>query len=160
MTGESLGPRALACETGVSTDTLRHYERKGLLGRIPRTTGGYRRYPPACVARVQLIQRALAIGFTLGELASVLGHRDRGGAPCRGVRTLVAERLGELETRLTALSALREDLRRLLAEWDERLAQTPPGRQARLLDMLAARPTLDGVAAAARSGPRPRTGRC
>jgi len=137
-----LGPRALAAATGVSTDTLRHYERLHLLGVVSRTAAGYRRYPPESVARVQLVQRALLIGFSLKELASVLGHRDRGGAPCGRVRALVGERLDRLDERLVELTALRDEMRRLLAEWDVRLAATPPHRQARLLDMLGGRPEL------------------
>ena len=143
MTGTWLGPRALAAATGVSTDTLRHYERLRLLGPVSRTAAGYRRYPPECVARVRLVQRALLIGFSLRELAGVLGHRDRGGAPCGRVRSLVGERLDRLDERLVELTALRDEMRRLLAEWDARLAATPANRQARLLDMLAGRPALN-----------------
>jgi DNA-binding transcriptional MerR regulator len=146
MSTDWLGPRALAAATGVSTDTLRHYERLRLLGLVSRTASGYRRYPPACVARVQLVQRALLIGFSLKELASVLGHRDRGGAPCGRVRALVGERLDRLDQRLAELTALRDEMRRLLAEWDVRLAATPPDSQARLLDMLGGRPELAGGA--------------
>src|SRR5512132_974237 len=88
-----LSPSELARLTGVSTDTLRHYERKRVLGMPARSDGGYRRYPPEAVAHVRLVRRALAIGFTLNDLAAVLSERDRGRAPCRSVRTLVAERL-------------------------------------------------------------------
>jgi DNA-binding transcriptional MerR regulator len=97
--GKILSPSELARLTGVSTDTARHYERKGVLGLPTRSDSGYRRYPPEAMARVRLVRRALTIGFTLDELASVLSERDRGGAPCRKVRTLVTERLAELETR-------------------------------------------------------------
>ncbi len=93
-----LNPSELARLTGVSTDTLRHYERKGLLGIPARTQGGYRLYPPEAVGRVGLVRRALAIGFTLHDLAAALSERARGGTPCRSVRALVAERLAELET--------------------------------------------------------------
>lgn len=56
-----LSPSELAQRTGVSTDTLRHYERKGVLGIPARSQSGYRRYPPDAVAHVRLVQRALAI---------------------------------------------------------------------------------------------------
>jgi DNA-binding transcriptional MerR regulator len=79
----------------------------------------------------------LAIGFTLSDLAAVLSERNRGGTPCHAVRTLVAERLAELETRLRDLTELRDELRILLREWDRRLARIPVGAQARLLDILA-----------------------
>jgi hypothetical protein len=85
-----IGPRALAEATSVSTDTLRHYERLGLLPGTERTRAGYRRYPPAMVERVRLIQRALAVGFSLKDLGSALGQRDHGAPPCRRVRALWA----------------------------------------------------------------------
>jgi DNA-binding transcriptional MerR regulator len=138
-----IGPRALADATGVSTDTLRHYERLGLLGDVARTRGGYRRYAPANVERVRLIQRALVVGFSLKELASALGQRDRGSPPCRRVRNLMSERLIGLEARLEELVALRDEMRTILGDWDARLAATPEGTRARLLDMLAGRPVLE-----------------
>ncbi len=142
-----LSPSELARLTGVSTDTLRHYERKRVLGLPTRSESGYRRYPPEAVARVRLVRRALTIGFTLDELAGVLTERDRGGAPCRKVRALVAERLSELNTRLSDLTELRDDLRILLRDWDRRLARIPAGAQARLLDVLADRPVVDRAVA-------------
>ena len=137
--GAPLGPRDAARATGVSTDTLRHYERLGLLPGIERTAAGYRRYSAATVARVHVIQRALGIGFSLRDLKRVLIVRDAGGAPCRAVRELVGQRLGELNRRLEELHLLRDDLTALIADWDRTLAQTPPGRRAHLLDALASR---------------------
>jgi DNA-binding transcriptional MerR regulator len=133
---------SLAQRTGVSPDTLRHYERKGVLPSPPRSANGYRRYPESAIARVQLVQRALAVGFTLDELARVLREREAGGAPCRQVHALVASRLDALEQQLKALKTLRNELRDLLADWDGRLRQVPPGRQARLLDGLMAKPRI------------------
>jgi DNA-binding transcriptional MerR regulator len=126
---------------------LRHYERKGVLGFPARSHGGYRLYPPEAVGRVRLVRRALAIGFTLHDLAAALSERQRGGAPCRNVRALVAERLAELETRLRDLAELRDELRGLLREWDLRLAKIPKGAQARLLDVLTDRPAVDRAVA-------------
>jgi DNA-binding transcriptional MerR regulator len=140
MTGSWLGPRAVAEMCGVSTDTLRHYERLGLLPRAARSAAGYRRFPPDTVERVRLIQRALTIGFSLRELAGVLERRERGQPPCRRVRALVGERLSALEARLTELTQLREEMRALLREWDARLARTPGGQRARLLDVLHVQP--------------------
>jgi DNA-binding transcriptional MerR regulator len=135
-----LGPRALSDAAGVSRDTLRHYERLGLLQKPDRTPAGYRRYPPGALERVRLIQRALMVGFSLRELASVLGQRERGSPPCHRVRALVGDRLAALETRLEELLKLRDEMRVILREWDDRLARTPSGQGARLLDMLAERP--------------------
>ena len=80
----------LARLAGVSPDTLRHYERKGLLPKARRAPNGYREYPPEACARVRLVRRAVAIGFTLDELALVVKVRDQGGAPCGEVRALAA----------------------------------------------------------------------
>jgi DNA-binding transcriptional MerR regulator len=93
------------------------------------------------------VRRALAIGFTLHDLAAALSERQRGGVPCRSVRALVAERLAELETRLRDLAELRDELRVLLRDWDLRLAKIPKGAQARLLDVLADRPAVDRAVA-------------
>lgn len=133
---------ALARRAGVSPDTLRHYERKGVLPVPLRSSNGYRRYPESAIERVLLVQRALAVGFSLAELAVVLREREAGGAPCRKVQALVKSRLADLEERLSALTTLRDELRDLLADWDERLQRLPPGRQARLLDGLLATPEI------------------
>jgi DNA-binding transcriptional MerR regulator len=122
---------------------LRHYERRGLLPNPVRTSAGYRRYTQATVKRVELIQRALVIGFSLEELEEVLAERDRGGAPCRKVFSLVKERLASLEQRLSELTALRGELVALVADWEDRVATTPAGRPARLLEGLGARPVVE-----------------
>jgi DNA-binding transcriptional MerR regulator len=155
-----LSPSELARLTGVSTDTLRHYERKGVLGVPPRSQGGYRLYPSEAVGRVRLVRRALAIGFTLHDLAAALSERARGGTPCRSVRALVAERLTELETRLCDLAELRDELRVLLRDWDHRLAKISGGAQARLLDVPADRPMIDRAVARQPRTIRNATSRC
>jgi DNA-binding transcriptional MerR regulator len=127
----------LARAAGVSTDTLRHYERKGVLAKPRRSSNGYREYPPEALARVLLVRRALAFGFTLDELARVLRARASGGAPCREVRALAAAKLSEVEARLSELASLREELRATLAEWDARLSKTAGGVRAGLLESLA-----------------------
>src|SRR5262245_27065839 len=107
MTSGRFGPRDVARATGVSTDTLRHYERKGLLTNVRRTPNGYREYSAATVDRVLLIQRALVVGFTLDDLTKVLATRDGGGTPCQNVRELVAGRLRDLDRHIQELIALR-----------------------------------------------------
>lgn len=126
----------LARLTGVSTDTLRHYERKGLL-QPRRSLNGYRAYPYHTVDRVMLIRNALAIGFGLDELANILKIRDAGGAPCRQVRAMFAAKLNDLEILLDEMTAMRNELRLLLKNWDRHLESTDPGKQARLLESLA-----------------------
>jgi DNA-binding transcriptional MerR regulator len=131
----------LAKAAGVSADTLRHYERKGLL-RPQRSHNGYREYPEHAFERVRMIRQALAVGFTLDELREVFKVFDRGGAPCHEVRSLAATKLAEIETHLEDVLALRNELRASLKEWDARLAQTASGQRASLLKILAARDSV------------------
>jgi MerR family transcriptional regulator, copper efflux regulator len=124
----------LAAAAGISKDSLRFYERKGLLPAPPRTTSGYRQYPPAALDRVLLIRRALSLGISVAELEQLLRVRAQGGAPCRRARALLVGKLEELEERLEELRELRQVLRDTLEDWDSKLAKTPPGTQARLLE--------------------------
>ncbi len=133
-----LSSGALAHATGTSVDTLRHYERRGLLPATRRLSNGYRRFPAAAGARVQLIQRALAMGFGLDELGRILKSRDRGRPPCQEVRALAAEKLQALERRIETLSEFRETLRRTLADWDRRLENRDASELAGLLESLSA----------------------
>jgi DNA-binding transcriptional MerR regulator len=126
----------LARRAGVSPDTLRHYERKGLLPPPRRSANGYREYPPEACTRVRLVRRAVALGFTLDELASIIKVRDRGGAPCSAVRNLAAEKLVLLEGRVAEMQDACDRLRAVLVQWDALLAATPKGGRAALLDAL------------------------
>jgi DNA-binding transcriptional MerR regulator len=140
----------LASLVGVSADTLRHYERKGVLARPRRGPNGYREYPAEALERLQLVRRALAVGFTLDELAGILQVRDRGGNPCAEVRELAALKLAEVETRLRELRQVRDELRATLQDWDTRLAGRSGGERAHLLEHLPNRPP-------SKSPPSPRT---
>ena len=104
----------LARRAGISTDTLRHYERVGVLAKPARSTGNYRIYPETALPRVMLVRRALALGFSLAELSVVLRERERGAPPCRKVRALASQKLASTEARLVELTRLRDDLRTLL----------------------------------------------
>ncbi len=128
----------LARQAGVSTDTLRHYERLGILAKPRRSDGNYRMYPPDSVTRVRLVRQALAIGFSLPELAKILKVRDQGGAPCKQVRAIAEEKLGRIERELVDLAALRDQIQALLKAWDHKLERTPGGQPARLLESLIA----------------------
>ena len=126
----------LAQLAGVSTDTLRHYERKGLLKRARRSANGYREYLATDLDRVRLVRGALGIGFSLDELARILSVRDQGGAPCHRVRALAGAKLTEVENQIRELSTLRDALRRLLKRWDELLMKTSRDERAGLLETL------------------------
>jgi DNA-binding transcriptional MerR regulator len=127
----------LAQLAGVSADTLRHYERLGLLPSPQRSAGGYRLYPPSALDRVRMIRRALAIGFSLKELGRILRVREQGGAPCREVRAMADQKLRELEDRIEEMTALQRLLNGLLAQWDKKLSHTPKGSKAFLLEGLS-----------------------
>lgn len=124
----------LARRAGVSPDTLRHYERRGLLPRPERSAAGYRLYSPDALARVLLIRGALSIGFTVKELGTILTERDGGGAPCRRVRSLAAGKLAAIELQLSALRHWRRELQTALADWDRCLRDTPRGKRVGLLE--------------------------
>lgn len=132
----------LAARAGVSTDTLRHYERKGLIPQPRRSQNNYREYSSQSLERVRLVRRALAVGFTLDELARILRVRDKGGAPCRHVRELAAVKLDAVETQIEQMSALRDELRGLLSEWDSLLDSAASGQPVRLLERLASKPCV------------------
>jgi DNA-binding transcriptional MerR regulator len=86
---------------------------------------------------VQLVRRALSVGFTLDELARVLKVRDAGGAPCEEVRRLAAQKLLNVQDQLRELTQLRDDLQETLRDWDARLARRATGKRANLLESLS-----------------------
>jgi DNA-binding transcriptional MerR regulator len=134
----------LAQAVGVSTDTLRHYERKGVLSAT-RMANGYRRYSETAFERVLLVRRALRIGFTLDELAQILSEYDGGGAPCRKVRAMAKEKLANVEAELNALTALRDELAKVVCDWDTRIAATPANGRAGLLRTLGSNDSAGGA---------------
>jgi DNA-binding transcriptional MerR regulator len=142
----SIGMRSgeLAAAAGVSADTLRHYEREGLLPPSERLPNGYRVYAAASLKTVLLIQRALSIGFSLAEIAVFLKERRNGSPPCKRVHALALDRLADVERRIASLTHFRDEFRAVLNEWNGRIAGTPEGSPARLLESLAARPDLLG----------------
>jgi len=118
----------LAARTGVSRDTLRYYERLGLLPRAPRTSGGFRLYSPETVDRLRFIQRAQSMGFTLEEIRELVTFDGQGGIKrCQRVRDLLATKLQELDARLSELRAFRRTLRESLELCDRSLAQHANG---------------------------------
>jgi DNA-binding transcriptional MerR regulator len=88
---------------------------------------------------VELIRRALTIGFSLPELKTILAVRDKGGAPCRHVRDLLRSKIHNLDQRLKNLVSLRAEMHRLSKEWDKRFRRTEPGQVAQLLDNVPSR---------------------
>jgi DNA-binding transcriptional MerR regulator len=126
----------LAKATGVSADTIRHYEKLGVLPKAVRSASGYRVYPESAVERVHVVQRALRIGFTLSELAEVLKARDAGGAPCQRVFELAQQKLVGISTDIAALKQTERYLKKVLADWKSRVQRAGKGQKAHLLHSL------------------------
>jgi MerR family copper efflux transcriptional regulator len=148
----------LAKEIGVSTDTLRYYERKKVLQKPKCSANGYRMYPLDAPDRVRLVRRALAVGFSVDELALILGERDKGGSPCLQVYRLTAEKLQKVEEQLKVLTNLRDDLHKTLTDWEKRLAASAEGTQSRLLENLPAARKQDGLLRLAPNSKRKKEG--
>ena len=127
----------LARLAGVSTDTLRHYERLGVLPPPRRSRNGYREYAVQTLEQIQQVRRALRVGFSLAEIAQIFQVRNNGGVPCQQVRKIAATKLAEVESQINELLSLRDELCTMLEIWDELLAQTPDGTRAGLLQQLA-----------------------
>jgi|KBSMisStaDraftv2_1062788.scaffolds.fasta_scaffold22136_2 DNA-binding transcriptional MerR regulator len=136
--GRTLRSGELARLTGVSRDTLRLYERRGLLPAPGRSESGYRRYGTSAAHRVRLIRAALSIGFTIDELGEIFAARDRGLAPCRRVHALAIQKASSLEARVTEMQSLLGALRLAIRDWDQELTRTGPHERAGLLEKFLA----------------------
>lgn len=106
----------LASSAGVSVETIRYYQRRGLIPVPLRPQGGVRRYSDRDVARVRFIKRSQAVGFTLAEIEELL--RLRTARSCRATRELAAAKLEVIDSRLQELGELRRELSRWVAECD------------------------------------------
>lgn len=105
----------MAERTAVNPQTLRYYERRGLLDEPARSQGGYRAYPDAAVHRVRFIKRAQNLGFTLAEVRTLLDLADGGPERCDTVRSMTEEKITDLRRRIADLQALEAGLARLVA---------------------------------------------
>ena len=130
---KSLRSGALAKASGLSPDTIRHYETIGVLPGASRTQSGYRVYPASALQRVLVVQRALRIGFTLAELAEVLKARDAGGAPCRRVYQLAQDKLKGIEADIEALKRTKRYVKKVLSDWEQRIQSAGAGEKSHLL---------------------------
>lgn len=103
----------VAKRSGVSIDTVRYYERSGLLTPAGRMASGYRRYGELELRRLRFIRRAKSLGFTLEEVSALLALSD--GRDLRAVKQAAQARLAEVERRLADLELVRGGLRTLIA---------------------------------------------
>jgi len=99
---------------GLSPDTLRYYEKLGLLPAIARTSSGLRVYSDRDISRLKFIQRAQKMNFSLAEIGTLLKMRENPQGVRKNVRRLTAKKLVEVESRLKDLDTLRKELQLLL----------------------------------------------
>jgi MerR family copper efflux transcriptional regulator len=100
----------LAAQAEVAVDTVRYYERRGVLPRPSRRGSGYREYPPSMVERIRLIKSLQGMGFNLDEVIEILGDVDAGSAGCERERPRVGKVLFRLDERIHALQRVRRRL--------------------------------------------------
>ncbi|MBF6439608.1 MerR family transcriptional regulator [Nocardia cyriacigeorgica] len=105
----------LAARAGVNAQTLRYYERRGLLTRPPRSQSGYRSYPDEAVTTVRFVKHAQDLGFNLDEIEELLHLADGGPEDCDAARTLARDRVGQLAERIADLQRMQRSLTELIA---------------------------------------------
>jgi DNA-binding transcriptional MerR regulator len=105
----------VAAEAGVNVQTLRYYERRGLLPEPARREPGHRDYEADAVRTVRFIKRAQELGFGLRDAQALLGLAAGGPEACDAARALAEEKIAELDARLADLRAMRDSLERLTA---------------------------------------------
>ena len=102
---------------GVKPDTVRFYERTGLLPRPTRTAAGYRVYGDAAARQLRFVKKAQGLGFSLDEVRRILSLRGGGKKTCDRVLAIAEATLGDTERRLAELQTFRDDLKRTVATW-------------------------------------------
>lgn len=107
----------LAREAGVSPDTIRYYERIRLLPKPGRNNSGYRVYNLDTVTRIEFIQKAQTLGFSLEDIKDVLDLRGTSKLPCNSVIQMAETRLADVERKLATFTVLRDSLKRNIRRW-------------------------------------------
>ena len=104
----TIGKLAKAC--GVKTDTVRYYERLGLLAPVERSESGYRKYGSESIKRLNFVRRAQGLGFTLEEIRELLELSEKPEADCADVRERAREKITDIERRIADLAAMKTAL--------------------------------------------------
>ncbi|MGM0577374.1 MAG: heavy metal-responsive transcriptional regulator [Myxococcota bacterium] len=110
---DSLTIGQVAKRAGVGVETIRFYERKGLVDEPRRGASGYRQYAPDAVRRVRFIRHAKDLGFTLREIRELLELRVDPGSTCADVRRRAADKVADVERRIARLVEMKRALERL-----------------------------------------------
>jgi len=127
---------ALAARSGLSRDTIRFYEREGLLPPAPRSSTGYRLYSPSVLERLHFIRQAQTLGFSLAAIRDLLhGYQDP--EACHRVRHLLEQKIAELDQRMRDMRALRDTLSRYHAECQKALRDGQASEACPVLTLLS-----------------------
>ena len=113
----------VATQAQVNTQTLRYYERRGLLPEPERTRSGYRAYTPDAVRVVRFIKRAQQLGFTLDDIEDLLHLAQGGPASCEETRSMARTRITDLQRRIDELVGMRDALGCLIDTCDQPRAE-------------------------------------
>lgn len=113
MKAITIGKLAKACD--VRVDTVRYYERVGLLSPLERSDAGYRIYDPSGIDQLRFIRRAQTLGFTLEEIKELLELADRPEADCANIRDYALVKISEVEQRINDLNKIKNSLDELAA---------------------------------------------
>ncbi len=113
MGGQSLSIGQVARLAGVGVQTIRYYEREGLIEEPPRSESGYRQHSPETVVRIRFIRHAKELGFSLKEIKELLSLRADSSASCTDVRERASAKVSEIEAKMQSLARMREILLRL-----------------------------------------------
>ncbi len=111
MNGLTIGK--VAAQTGIGIETIRFYERQGLISEPARRPSAYRDYPPAVIERVRFIKRAKELGFSLREIAALLSLRVDSDRTCAEVYDRATAKIGEIEKRMRELARMKRALETL-----------------------------------------------
>jgi MerR family transcriptional regulator, copper efflux regulator len=103
----------LARKVGVNLETVRYYERRGLLPKPPRSTSGYRLYPAEATRRLRFIRRAQELGFSLAEIRELLSLRVAPAAKSTDVRRRAEAKITDIEAKIRSLESMKKTLREL-----------------------------------------------
>lgn len=129
----------LAKHAGVNLETIRYYERRGLLPEPPRRASGYRAYPPESLARLRFIKSAQALGFRLEEIQHLLSLRVEADTSCEQVRMQAEQKLAEVTQKIQALQELQQALLTLTAA----CAQGGPQGECPILEALEEQASIE-----------------
>jgi Cu(I)-responsive transcriptional regulator len=110
MTEEILTIGALARRTATKVETIRYYERIGLLPAPARTSGNYRAYGAEHLGRLSFVRRARDLGFSIGQVRELLGLADQRSRSCAGVDAIARQHLIEVERKIADLRAMHREL--------------------------------------------------